>query len=92
MSEKPHEIAFVVYDGLTPLDLVGPLQVFSALEMFAPQYRPVVVGESLEPVATDCPFSIVPQKTYSEVPDPFMVVVPGGTAPTLRALCDQPRP
>jgi hypothetical protein len=33
--------AFVLYPGLTLLDLVGPLQVFASLRRFSDQYRPV---------------------------------------------------
>lgn len=89
MSNKaPDEIAFVVYEGLTPLDLIGPLQVFSAMTLFTQDYRPVVVGASLAPVATDCSVKLVPERTFADVPDPFMLIVPGGGAPTMRALAD----
>ena len=33
MSNDTRTIAFVLYPGLTPLDLVGPLQVMSGLEV-----------------------------------------------------------
>jgi hypothetical protein len=49
------EIAFVAYPGLTPLDLVGPLQVVTVLTLFSSAYRPVVVGETLDPIHTDGP-------------------------------------
>ena len=45
-------IAVVLYPGLTALDLVGPLQVFTALERFVPQYRTVVVGAATEPTVS----------------------------------------
>src|SRR3712207_8359437 len=48
-------IAFVLYPGLTLLDLVGPLQVLSTLGSIAPEYRTVVVAERLEPTDTDVP-------------------------------------
>jgi hypothetical protein len=44
MSEQtagPKDIAFVVYSGLTPLDLVGPLQVITAM---TPVYAGVPAG------------------------------------------------
>lgn len=88
-SSHPKDIAFVVYQGLTPLDLVGPLQVFTALTLIAPQFRPVVVGETLDPVATDGPLKLVPDKTFAQVPSPFALIVPGGAAPTLRAIADE---
>src|SRR5947208_2411548 len=46
VAEAPaHTIAFVLYPGLTVFDLVGPLEVFSALSRIAPRFRPVVVAE-----------------------------------------------
>jgi len=34
------------------------------------------------------PLAVTPAATFDEVPDPFVLVVPGGTAPTMRALGD----
>jgi transcriptional regulator GlxA family with amidase domain len=82
----PKEIAFIVYPGLTPLDLVGPLEVFTIMTLLSPGYQPVVVGETLDPVETDGPLKLVPDKTFAEVPSPFAFIVPGGAAPTMRAL------
>jgi transcriptional regulator GlxA family with amidase domain len=81
-------IAFVIYPGLTILDLVGPLQVLTALERFAPQYRTVVVGATREPVPTDIGVQMVPDRTFEEVPNPAIVLVPGGALPTIRAMND----
>jgi transcriptional regulator GlxA family with amidase domain len=86
---SPKDIAFVVYPGLTPLDLVGPLEVFTVLELLNPEYRSVVVGQTLDPVETDGPLKLVPDKTFAEVPSPFAVIVPGGGTPTMRALGDE---
>jgi transcriptional regulator GlxA family with amidase domain len=47
-TPEPKTVAFVLYPGLTLLDLVGPLQVFASLRRFSDQYRPVVVAERLE--------------------------------------------
>jgi putative intracellular protease/amidase len=82
----PKDIAFVVYPGLTALDLFGPLQVLTALTLFTQEYRPVVVGETLEPVDTDSPARLLPDKTFAQVPHPFGLIVPGGAAPTMKAL------
>lgn len=83
------QIAFVVYDGLTPLDLVGPLQVMSALERFSPEHKVFVVGRTLDAISTDTPLRIAPTATFADVPSPFAVIVPGGEAPTLRAMYDE---
>jgi transcriptional regulator GlxA family with amidase domain len=87
-------VAFVLYPGLTPLDLIGPLQVMSALEaveqMFGvePRHHVVVVSEELDPVPTDTPVRVAATSTLDEVPERDVVVVPGGGAPTLRQLAN----
>jgi transcriptional regulator GlxA family with amidase domain len=78
-------IAFVLYPGLTLLDLVGPLQVLTTLERFAP-VRTEVVWARREPVPTDVGMAVVPDRTFEEVPNPSIVLVPGGAVPTLRAM------
>lgn len=82
------KIAFLVYDGLTPLDLVGPLQVMAALERFSPEWKTVVVGKTLEPMGTDTPLRVAASATLDQVPSPDVLLVPGGEAPTLRAMYD----
>ena len=81
-------IAVVLYPGLTALDLVGPLQVFTMLERFAPQYQTVVVGAGIEPMTTDLPLQLVADRTFAQVPAPAVLVVPGGRGGTLRATRD----
>jgi putative intracellular protease/amidase len=83
-TQEPKTIAFVLYPGITLLDMVGPLQVFSVLQGFNDQYRPVVVAERLEPTPTDTPLTVTADKTFDEVPDPTVVLVPGGGAPPSR--------
>ncbi|UJW31315.1 DJ-1/PfpI family protein [Saccharothrix sp. AJ9571] len=86
---EPKTIAFVLYPGLTLLDLVGPLQVFTALTGISPGYRVVVVGQDREVTETDTPLSVRPSHTFADVPSPEIVVVPGGLAPTWRAAADE---
>ncbi|HMC08836.1 MAG TPA: DJ-1/PfpI family protein [Actinomycetota bacterium] len=81
-------IAFVVYPGLTPLDLIGPLEVFAATSFFAPHIHAATVAERREPMSTDCPVEVIPEHTFDEVPDPYAVVVPGGQAPCIRAMAN----
>ena len=90
IADAPGEktIAVVLYPGLTALDLIGPLQVLSELERFAPQYRTVVVGADTEPTATDLPLRLVADRTLTEVPHPDVLVVPGGRIGTIRAMSD----
>ena len=88
-ADRTKEIAFVVYPGLTPLDLVGPLQVVTVMTLFTQEYRAIVVGETLEPVESDGPLRLVPNSTFADVPNPFVLIVPGGGAPTMRALANE---
>src|SRR5919198_829470 len=87
-SQGEKTIALVLYPGLAALDLIGPLQVLNVLEKFAPQYRTVVVAEHAEPMGVDVPLQMLPDRTFDEVPHPYVVVVPGGRMPTIRAMSD----
>ncbi|MBL1100993.1 DJ-1/PfpI family protein [Streptomyces coffeae] len=82
-------IAFVLYPGLTPLDIVGPLQVFAALGDLVPGYLTVVVGERIEPMSSDTALSLVPSHTFEDMPEPHTLIVPGGLVPTLAAMADE---
>jgi transcriptional regulator GlxA family with amidase domain len=79
-------IAFVLYSGLTVFDLVGPLQVLTTLSAIAPQYRTVIVGERVEPTDTDIRVKMIPTHSFEEMPNPSIVLVPGGGVPTLKAM------
>src|ERR687889_2634520 len=87
-AQNEKTIAFVLYPGLTVLDLTGPLQVLTALSAIAPEYKTVVVAERLEPTDTDIPgeMKVIPNNTFEEVPHPFAFIVPGGVTPTPRAM------
>jgi len=89
-TDSPGEriIALVMYPGMTILDLVGPLQVLTAMERFAPRYRTVVVGTQARPMGTDVSTAMVPDRTFAEVPHPYAIVVPGGRGATIRAMSD----
>ena len=80
------QVAFVLYPEFTLLDVAGPLQVFKSLRMFTPQFEPVVVAERTEAMETDTPLSVVAGRTFEDVPEPSIVIVPGGRAATIRAM------
>jgi transcriptional regulator GlxA family with amidase domain len=79
-------LAFPVYPGVTPLDLVGPLTVLRNLTGSA--YRTVVVGERTGRLPTDSALQVVPAATFADVPTPYAVVVPGGGPATVAAMSD----
>ena len=85
-------IAFVVYPGISLLELVGNHTLLSSIMRLGPMmkmkagYASVVVGEQVEVIPTDTPMAIIPQKTFAAVPEPEGLVVIGGGADTLPAL------
>jgi transcriptional regulator GlxA family with amidase domain len=76
-------VAFVLYPGLTALDMIGPLQVLNRLD---PRIQVTVVGERVEPMSSDVPVKLIPEKTFDQVPNPDVVLVPGGGGGTIRAM------
>lgn len=89
-TDPTKQIALVLYEGLTPLDLIGPLQALSAMPRVDPSYEVLVVGETLDQVLTDSIISLAPSQTFDDAPSPFAIVVPGGGDPTLRAAGHKP--
>ncbi len=73
MSEL--RIAFVLYDRMTALDAVGPMEVLR----FLPGVQLELVAESAGPVRTDVDvMQLVATTSYDDCPEPDVVVVPGG--------------
>ena len=89
-SVAKKQIAFVLYPGLTPLDLIGPLQALAPLPRVDTTFDVIVVAESGGVVPSDSVISLVPSHTFHEAPTPFAIVVPGGGDPTLRASGHKP--
>lgn len=78
------QAAFLLYEGFTPLDLIGPFQVLRA----TPGIEPVFVAEHPGRVASDGPpVALVAERSLDEVPSPGIVVVPGSLA-GFQALLD----
>ena len=67
---KKRSVAIVTYPGVALLDLVATKKVLDRLAK-ASKYRPVSVGERTEPMASDTPLGIIPEKRFEEVPAPF---------------------
>src|SRR5512133_3744573 len=82
-------VAFRRYPGLTPLDMIGPLQLLNGLGMADPSFQVTVVGERVEAMDSDIPVKLVPEQTFDQVPDPYVLVAPGGGMGTLKALGNQ---
>lgn len=77
----------LAYSGMTPLDLMGPLQVWSLW----PEAQIQVVARSTAAIATDTVVQLLPTHNFDncfETPD--ILFVPGGTKATFELLSDQP--
>lgn len=76
----PLHIGLVVFPNMTQLDLTGPLQVFSSIPMFAPDFGVEVhlLWKNLEPLPTDSVMTITPTRTFAESPPLDVIFVPGG--------------
>lgn len=76
MPSAPPVTTFValLFPDITQLDLTGPVQVFSRL----PGARIELAWCSLEPVATDAGFAIMPTTTFDDAPQADILMVPGG--------------
>src|SRR5262245_30590560 len=89
LKSRKKTIAFLLYPGLTVFDLAGPLQVIARLAETHPEVSPMVVGERIEPMASDAGVDLIPDTTFAEAPHPYALVVPGGALPTLRAMSNR---
>lgn len=75
------DIAVVLYEGMTALDAVGPLDVLR----FLPGAHIEFVATAPGPVTTDSGLSLLPTATLDDVARADVVVVPGGPG-TAQAL------
>lgn len=69
------QIAFLLFDGITPLDAIGPFEVLGKL----PGAKPVFVGSELRTYRTKggtC--GLQADYTFAQVPAPDVLVIPGG--------------
>ena len=71
-------IAIPLYDRMTALDAIGPYDVLSRL----PGATVTFVGEGTGTIRTDTGFlGLAVGAAFDEVPEPDIIVVPGGPAP-----------
>ena len=68
---RPKQIAFVLYPGLTPLDLIGPLQTLAPLPRIDPTFEVVVVAEHTDVVSTDAVVKLAPSHTFDDARSPL---------------------
>ena len=79
------KIAILIYDGFTALDAIGPYEVLSCL----PEAKVHFVSTETGPKRAHTNFlSVMADYTLSEIQDPDIIVVAGGTAGTMAAAQD----
>ncbi len=89
MSRDKKLVAFTLYDGVTPLDVVGPLTVLRKVGPGWP-FETVTVGERIARLDTDTPLQMIPAATFADAPRPFAVFVPGGGPAAVAAMNNEP--
>jgi transcriptional regulator GlxA family with amidase domain len=80
------QVALLLYDGFTALDITGPHDVLNSV----PGVEPVFVAEQVGPVANESrTLELVASRSLADVPAPDILVVPGGLG-TPKALDREP--
>lgn len=79
---RPYHVGFLLWPGLTQLDMTGPAQVLSRM----PGARLHFAWKTLEPVVSDCGLPLLPTTTLLDCPPLDLLCVPGGApvAPVMR--------
>jgi cyclohexyl-isocyanide hydratase len=88
-------IGFVIFPGITQLDVTGPFEVLSRLgtppsiadPSRFPHSRTHVVAKTMAPVSSDRGLGLVPTRTFEDCPPLDLICVPGG-AGVVEALAD----
>jgi transcriptional regulator GlxA family with amidase domain len=77
-------VAMLIYPGVAPLDVAGPLQVFGVANFLRQQklYDVVTVAPTAEPVPTPLGFAFMPSCAMADLPLPVdTLLVSGGGGP-----------
>jgi transcriptional regulator GlxA family with amidase domain len=69
------QVAYLLYDRFTALDITGPHEVLNSV----PDVESIFVAETAGPIRNESDtLSLVADASLDEVPDPGVIVVPGG--------------
>lgn len=77
-ASSPRRIGFLLFDGLTALDLVGPMDAFAAASAGKKTYELVTIGLRRNAVTAESGLVFKPGVTFSDCPRLDTLVVPGG--------------
>jgi cyclohexyl-isocyanide hydratase len=67
-------VAFLLFPGVTQLDLTGPYEVLAR----APEAEVYLVWKSRDPVRTDRGLTILPSASFADCPPVDLICIPGG--------------
>lgn len=73
-NSQQYIVGFVMYPGMTALDIVGPQTVFSSL----PDIEIRRIWKALEPIETDDGMKILPDTTFADCPSLDVICIGGG--------------
>ena len=71
---QPTTIVFLLFPGITQLDFTAPAQALCRM----PGTQLVGAAATLDPIATDSGFSILPTHDFAQAPQADILCVPGG--------------
>jgi transcriptional regulator GlxA family with amidase domain len=85
----PKNLAILVHDDVEVLDFCGPFEAFGVTgEEGQPYFNVFTVAEELRPVRANTGMIVQPNHSFTDCPDLFMLLVPGGNT---RVLTENPR-
>jgi transcriptional regulator GlxA family with amidase domain len=78
---RPKRIGFLIYDGITALDVAGPMEAFATAR--APQYKTpcyqlTTIGVTRKAVTSESGLVLSPQVSLAECPKLDTLIIPGG--------------
>jgi cyclohexyl-isocyanide hydratase len=73
-ADSPLVVVAVLFADITQLDLTGPVEVLAR----TPGVHLEVAAATLDPVETDCGFTLGPTTTFAQAPQSDILLVPGG--------------
>ncbi|MGH2898303.1 MAG: DJ-1/PfpI family protein, partial [Solirubrobacteraceae bacterium] len=68
----------LIFNDAEELDFVGPWEVLTMAQRFAPDDRVVTIAQSLEPIRAAKGMRILPDHSFDDAPQLDVVLVPGG--------------
>ncbi len=74
-------IGFLVYEGVQPLDLVGPLDAFAAANVLnpaGPRYQLLSIGLTTAAIRAETPLTLSPDCSLADAPPLDTLLIPGG--------------